>query len=72
MTAERITQRRAELAAEYERGQATLAQMEQERARLEQTLLRISGAILVLDELLTQPAAQPAAAETGVDDGGNQ
>ena len=65
MTAERITQRRAELAAEYERGQATLAQMEQERARLEQTLLRISGAILVFEELLTQPPAGEMDGEHG-------
>lgn len=65
---EQIEKRLAELQAEYSRGQEVAAQMEQERINLQQTLLRISGAIQLCHELLTQPAAaQPAPAETEVD-----
>jgi prefoldin subunit 5 len=40
-----------ELQAEYERGQEQLALLDQKRADLRDTLLRISGAIQVLKEL---------------------
>lgn len=55
---EQIEQRRAELQAEYEKGQQVLASMNKEQQTLEQTLLRISGAMLVLQELLAQPAQE--------------
>ena len=54
-----IEQRLNELRTEYETGQQMLAELEAKRANLQQTLLRISGAIQVLEELLAQstPAA---------------
>lgn len=55
---EQIQRRRAELLKEQERGTAMLAQMDKERAELEQTLLRISGAIQALGELLTAPEGE--------------
>ena len=65
---EQLEARRAALQQEYERGAAMLQQMERDRETLTQTLLRIDGARLVLDELLVQTAAQPAESE-GVEDG---
>ena len=63
---EQLEARRAELQAEYERGQQLRASMQQEQVKLEQTLLRIDGAIQLCNEVLTQPAAP---AETEVDHG---
>ena len=54
---EQIEQRLVELRAEFETGQKMLADLEQKRTSLEQMLLRISGAIQVLDEMLA--ADQP-------------
>ena len=47
-----LIQRLQKLKDEFESGQAMLAEVEQKKANLEQTLLRISGAIQVLEELL--------------------
>lgn len=56
---DQIEQRLAELKTEFDAGQKMLAELDQKRASLEQTLLRISGAIQVLDELLDpSPGAQ--------------
>ena len=41
-----------QLRTEFEAGQKMLAEIEQRKINLEQTLLRISGAIQVLEELL--------------------
>ncbi len=49
---EQLEKRLTELEAEYRAGQAMLAELEAKRADLEQTLLRISGAIQVLKEIL--------------------
>ena len=49
---ERVGQRLAELNAEYAAGQKLLADLQSRQTTLEQTLLRISGAIDVLEELL--------------------
>ena len=63
-----IHTRLAELRAEFETGQVELAKLEQQRIYLHETLLRIGGAIQVLEELLVdepasgQNGAQPAAA----------
>ena len=62
---ERIEARRAQLQTEYDRGQAMLQQMDRERAQLEQTLLRIAGALQILNELAAEEV------EEGGDDGGN-
>lgn len=49
---ERLEQRLVDLKAEYESGQKMLADLEAKRAELKNTLLRISGAVLVLEEEL--------------------
>ena len=49
---ERLEQRLAELRADFERGQQTLDQLETQAMTVRQTLLRISGAIQVLEEEL--------------------
>jgi hypothetical protein len=48
---DRLTVLRHELAL----GESRLHDLEREQAQLQQTVLRISGAILVLDELLAAP-----------------
>jgi prefoldin subunit 5 len=60
---EQVEQRIRELKAEYEAGQKMLAELEAKQADLQQTVLRISGAIQALEELL-------AGAEPPADDGG--
>jgi len=47
-------QRLAALRREYGDGQARLIQLEQQASALRETLLRISGAIQILEELLAQ------------------
>ena len=64
---QRIEARRAQLQTEYDRGQAMSQQMDRERAQLEQTLLRIAGALQILNEL----AAEEVEEVEGVDNGGN-
>ncbi len=63
---EQLEQRLSELKAEQQKGQQVLAELEAKQAELHQTVLRISGAIQVLEELLAGPSEQdglvPAAA----------
>jgi len=47
-----MKQRVAQLRLEYEKGRQELAALERRRQEVETTLLRISGAIQVLEELL--------------------
>lgn len=49
-----IETRLAELRSEFEAGKNMLADLEKKRTDLEATMLRISGAIQVLEELLKQ------------------
>ena len=49
-----LEQRLAELRSEYETGQKMLADLEAKKADLQTTLIRISGAIQVLEEVLAQ------------------
>ena len=49
---EQLQTRLEELKREFETGQARLRELEAEEARLRQTMLRISGAIQVLEEAL--------------------
>jgi hypothetical protein len=58
---EQLLQRLQELRAEFETGQKMLAELEAQQAHLKSSLLRISGAIQVLEELLSQalPENQP-------------
>jgi uncharacterized coiled-coil protein SlyX len=58
---EQLQQRLASLREEFAAGQKVLAELENRQAELRQTLLRISGAIQVLEEVL-QPEAGGAAA----------
>ncbi len=48
-----VEQRLQQLQQEYESGQQMLADLDAKRANLQQTLLRISGAMQVLQELLS-------------------
>ena len=47
-----LTQRLQILKSEFEAGQKRMAELEAQKAHLRDTLLRISGAIQVLEELL--------------------
>jgi predicted nuclease with TOPRIM domain len=49
---EQLERRLAKLRAEYESGQRALAELEQKQATLRDTVLRISGAMQVLEEEL--------------------
>lgn len=49
---EQLEQRLQSLKTEYEAGQKMLADLEAKQANLQGTLLRISGAIQVLEEML--------------------
>lgn len=52
-----IEKRLQELRTEYSRGEQQLAQLDQRRQELRDTILRISGAIQVLEELLQMQSA---------------
>jgi predicted nuclease with TOPRIM domain len=52
---EQIENRLKELKAEFQSGQKMLADLEAQQANLKNTLLRISGAIQVLEEMLVPP-----------------
>jgi predicted nuclease with TOPRIM domain len=49
---EQIQSRIEVLKSEFETGQAKLRELEMQQSRLRETLLRISGAIQVLEEML--------------------
>ena len=54
-----LTSRLAELREEYSRGEEQLSDLERRRGQVRDTLLRISGAIQVLEELLeTDPSVR--------------
>ncbi len=59
---EQLEARLAALQHEFEVGQIRLNELEQQRISLQETLLRISGAIQVLSELLAAPSQEPSAA----------
>lgn len=54
MTRDPMEQRLHDLRAEYERGLRGMARLDEQRRDLQRTLLRISGAVQVLEELLEQ------------------
>jgi uncharacterized coiled-coil protein SlyX len=68
---ERLEQRLQELRSEYKKGEQTLAELEQQATATRQALLRISGAIQVLEEELGESAEHqnnsgaPSAQKTG-------
>lgn len=49
---EKLTRRLEQLKTEFESGQKILAETEARQAKLRETLLRIGGAIQVLEEML--------------------
>lgn len=51
---EKLQQRLQLLKTEFEAGQKMLAELEEKQAGLRQTLLRISGAVQVLEEVLEE------------------
>jgi predicted nuclease with TOPRIM domain len=58
---ERLQKRLQSLNTEYEAGQKMLAELEAKQANLRDTLLRISGAVQVLEEVLTEAEQTPEA-----------
>jgi predicted nuclease with TOPRIM domain len=61
---EQLEKRLEELRGEFETGQKMLVELETKQANLRETLLRISGAIQVLEEMLSaecQPSGNGAA-----------
>lgn len=62
-----IEQKLQELREEYAKGEQQLVQLDQRRRELQETMLRISGAIQVLEELASagvhEPQSNGAAAE---------
>jgi hypothetical protein len=63
---EQVERRVSELKAEQNKGQQMLAELESQAAELRQTLLRISGAIQVLEEMLAEQAQQDGASLTSM------
>jgi uncharacterized coiled-coil protein SlyX len=62
---EQLQNRLASLREEFATGQKVLAELENRQAELRQTLLRIHGAIQVLEELLQSPSGDAAAPGEG-------
>jgi predicted nuclease with TOPRIM domain len=63
---EQLEQRLNELKTEFQAGQKMLAELEAKQANLQQALLRISGAMQVLEELLAAAPQASAGAITSV------
>jgi septal ring factor EnvC (AmiA/AmiB activator) len=57
-------QRLAELQAEYAAGDKLLAELEAKQSKLRETMLRISGAIQILQELLATTTAETPVSQT--------
>lgn len=64
----KLQQRLISLKVEYEAGQKMLAELEAKQSSLRETLLRISGAIQVLEETLAEAETTPSIAEDMPDD----
>lgn len=67
---ERLEQRLSELRKEFQEGQKTIVELESKLTSVRSTVLRISGAIQVLEEELTLAAADPGT--TGSEKGINR
>jgi hypothetical protein len=63
-TSTRIAARLSELQSELEAGRRRLAQLDEERAQVRDTVLRIEGALMALGEL-GEPAPEPLPARRG-------
>lgn len=62
---EQIERRLQELRVEMENGQKMLSELEAKEAHLRSTLLRISGAIQALEELLNEEPSPSSLASSG-------
>ena len=62
-TDERVQARLAELRSEYEKGRQTLEDLEAQTTSVRSMLLRIAGAIQVLEEISAPPPADPSSAD---------
>lgn len=60
----RLEQRLKDLKAEFESGQKVLLELEKQQANVRETLLRISGAIQVLEEELANSEQGATAAKS--------
>ncbi len=67
---QQLEQRLKELRSEFESGQKTLADLEVKQMNLRNTLLRISGAIQVLEEELAKENGQEKTGQPGDPIGG--
>ena len=54
---ELLEKRLAELKTEYEQGEKMLSDLDARREQVRQTLLRISGAVQILEEMLKEEGA---------------
>lgn len=64
---DQVQRRLAELKSEFETGQARLLDLERQEAHLRETMLRISGAIQVLEELVSQESTDGDGKAGGAD-----
>ena len=65
-----LQKRLDELKSEFDQGQNELRKLEAQQTQLTETMLRISGAIMVLEELLARDGNAPdAGAEPSAEDG---
>ena len=62
-----LEQRLQDLKAEFESGQKVLAELEEKRVNVQSTLLRIQGAIQVLEEELAKLDGDRVAPTDGID-----
>jgi predicted nuclease with TOPRIM domain len=67
---QKLEKRLDQLRQEFASGQNQLAELDQKRANLRDTLLRISGAIQVLEETLGEGEGEGAGEDTIPSDGG--
>lgn len=70
-TREQARARLSELQREYEVGQRRLQEVMAQEVTLRETLLRISGAIQVLEELTGRPGDEPAPSIASTGDAGS-
>ncbi len=66
---EQLERRLTELKAEFEDGRKMLAELEARQASIKESLLRISGAIQVLEEELGEAESRKEAEQGGRSDG---
>jgi hypothetical protein len=69
MMRQQIEARLISLKGEYDKGQTQLRQLELQLTSRRETMLRISGAVLVLEELLSSSASVTPAEEQSVPNG---